>query len=140
MNSLKEVFGSLQEQDLVKQAQAEASQRYGIDMNDVDADLIKAAQDYDYMGRALAHTVMENIVKEAMEEEMPQASEKEKKKTLAETMAIARGEKKPAAKGEEEEDDEEEKSEKKASVRNAILQRMAEDPDYVSALVAKHYR
>ena len=140
MNSLKEVYSSLQEQDLVKEAQAQASQQYGIDMRGTDPELIKAAQDYDYMGRSLAHTVMENLIKQAMDEEMPGASSDEKKKTLEETMAMARGEKKSEKKDEDKDKEEKsEMSEKKASIRNAILERMAEDPDYVSALIAKHY-
>jgi len=148
MNSLKEVFVALNEQDHVKEAQAQASAQYGADFSNVDAELIKQAQDYDHIGRVLAHHVMADLVKEAMEEEMPEASEGEKEKAVAALMAKARGEKssesekkdeETKAKSEGEEDKGGEESEKKASIKAAILERMAEDPSYVSHLISKHY-
>jgi hypothetical protein len=142
MNSLKEVYGALSEVDHVKEAQAEASEQYGADFSDVNPELIKQAQDYDYIGRVLAHHVMADLVKEAVDEEAPEASEDEKKKQLAAIMAKARGEGGGEEKDDEKKDDEEEEgeeSEKKASIKAAILERMSHDPDYVSHLIAKHY-
>lgn len=145
MHSLKEVYVALNEQDHVKEAQAQATEQYGADFSDVPPELIKQAQDYDYIGRVLAHHVLADLVKEAMDEEMPEAGEDEKKKQLAAIMAKARGEKSEEGDAEKkkakESDDEEseEESEKKASIKAAILERMSEDPDYVSHLIAKHY-
>ena len=142
MNSLKEVLGALNEQDHVKEAQAQATEQYGADFSEVNPELIKQAQDYDYIGRVLAHHVMADLVKEAVDEEAPESSEEDKKKQLAAIMAKARGEKSEDDEGEGEDDEDEEKgeeSEKKASIKAAILQRMSQDPNYVSHLIAKHY-
>jgi hypothetical protein len=141
MQSLKEVLGVLNEHDHVKEAQAQATEQYGADFSDVDPELIKQAQDYDHIGRVLAHHVMADLVKEAMDEEMPGAGEGEKKKQLAAIMAKARGEKSEDDEDEDEKKkkDEGEEGEKKASIRAAIMDRMSQDPDYVSHLIAKHY-
>jgi len=155
MESLKEVYGKLTEQDHVKEAQAQATEQYGADFTGVDPDLIKQAQDYDHIGRVLAHHVMTDLVKEALEEEAPGADDDEKEDALAGIMAKARGEKSEddKDKGEDKESDEYKKKmkakeesgeggeegEKKASIKAAILDRMAQDPDYVSHLIAKHY-
>jgi hypothetical protein len=82
-----------------------------------------------------------------MDEEMPGASEEEKKDALSDIMAKARGESKKCedcGKEECECDKEEakgegEEGEKKASIKAAILEKMAADPNYVSHLIAKHY-
>lgn len=156
MNSLKEVFTAMQGRDHEKIAQAEAVAQHGPEFANVDAELLKQAQDYDHIGRVLAHHVFADMIKQAMDEEMPDASEDEKKEGLEALMSAARGEKKGEGgekdegekkdedegekKGEgEEKDEDEEEGEKKASVRNAILQRMASEPEYVSQLIAKHY-
>lgn len=144
MHSLKEVFGAMQAQDHEKLAQAEAVQQYGPGFAEVDPGLLKQAQDYDYIGRVLAHNVFSDMVKEAMEEAMPGASEDDKKKEVAKILAKATGQ---GGEDDEDEDDDEddegedegEESEKKAAVQAQILQRMAEDPEYVSYLVSKHY-
>ena len=135
MRSLKEVYGALTEADMEKAAEAG-----GYEYVEVDEALIKQAEDYDTCGRILAHTVFEEMVKEAVEEEaaaMGGAPEEEKKKKVMALLAKARGE---APKEEEEEEEEKgEEGEKKASIKSAILERMAHDPEYVSALIAKHY-
>jgi hypothetical protein len=136
MDSMKDVYFAMTEQDIVKEAEAYASEQFGTDMSNVDGELVKQAQDYDHIGRILAHQVLGDLVKEAMDEEMPAASEEKKKEEAAKLMAKARGE----SKGEDEEEDEEdEDTEKKASIQAAILERMGQDPDYVSHLVSKYY-
>lgn len=155
MESLKEVYGALTDQDHVKEAQAQATEQYGADFAGVDPELIKQAQDYDHIGRVLAHHVMTDLVKEALDEEAPGADEDEKENALAGIMAKARGEKSEDDKDEDKESDEYKKKmkakesegegeggeegEKKASIKAAILDRMAQDPGYVSHLIAKHY-
>jgi len=139
MDSFKDVYSAMVEQDFAKQAEAEVSEQFGIDMSNVDGELWKQAQDYDYIGRVLAHQVLGDLVKEAMEDEMPGASEEKKKEEADKLMAKARGEGGEEKKKEDEEDEAEEDSEKKASVTAAILDRMANDPAYVSYLVSKHY-
>jgi len=151
MNSLKEVFVAMQERDHEKLAQAQAAAQYGPQFAEVDADLLKQAQDYDHIGRVLAHSVFTDMIKDAMDAEMPDSSEEEKKEGLEAVMAAARGEKKPAAKDEKKEEKAEGskdskaeeamegEAEKKASLRAAVLERMAQDPEYVSQLIAKHY-
>jgi len=183
MNSLKEVFTTMQGQDHVKEAQAQAVAEHGPAFANVDAELIKQAQDYDHIGRVLAHNVFADLIKQAMDEEMPEASDDDKSKGLAALMAKARGEKsddKDKDKDDKDKDKdkvEEEKQamagmfgeggdkdkckkcshksckgdgcsdcpdckggEKEASVRDSVLRRMAQDPEYVSHLIAKHYR
>ena len=137
MDSFKEVYEALNEQDLVKEAEAQASEHFGADMSNVDSELIKQAEDYDHIGRVLAHQVLGDLVKEAMDEEMPGASEEDKDKEKEKLMAKARGEA-PAKKDEKEEKDDEE-TEKKASIASAIMDRMYEDPDYLNHLISKHY-
>lgn len=144
MNSLKAAYMAIIEQDHVKEAQAQATAQYGADFSDVNPELIKQAQDYDYIGRVLAHHVMADLVKEAMDEEMPEASDEEKKKGLEAIMAKARGEKSETSdeekkKKEGSSDEEEATKEKKASIKASILQRMGQDPNYVSYLISKHY-
>ena len=138
MSSLKDVYQSLVAVDHEKTARAQVAQTYGNEFADVNPELIKQAQDYDYVGRVLAHNVFSDLVKQAMDEDMPEASDEEKKKKLMALMAKARGE----GGGEEESEDKEEsdeEAEKKAHVAGLVLQRMSQDPEYVSALVAKYY-
>jgi len=140
MQSFKDVYFAMTEQDIVKEAEAQASEQFGTDMSNVDSDLVKQAQDYDYIGRVLAHQVLGDLVKEAMDEEMPEASEDKKKEEAAKLMAKARGEGGGEDEDKKKDDDEdEEETEKKASIKAAIMDRMAGDPDYVSHLIAKHY-
>jgi len=135
MDSLKDVYFAMTEQDHTKEAQAQNyDDGYGVD---VDPGLVKKAQDYDTVGRIMAHNVFTDLVKEAMDEAMPGAPEEEKKKELAKILAKAKGEK-PA---EGEDDEEEEKgpeAEKKASVQAAVLSRMQQDPEYVTYLLSKY--
>lgn len=137
MPSLKDVYVALADQDHVKEAQARAYQQHGPEFADVNPELLKQAQEYDYIGRVMAHSAMEDLLKQAADEEMPQADEDEKKKKIMALMAKARGE----GGGEEKKDEEEEsegEAEKKASIRNAILDRMQHDPNYLAAMVAKY--
>ena len=122
-------------------AQAQATQQFGTDMSGVDQGLQKQAQDYDHIGRVLAHHAFTDMVKEALDEEMAGDPEEEKKKALAAILAKARGEGGEKEEGEGKEEDKEEKEgddEKKASVKRAILQKMASDPEYAAYLAAKY--
>ena len=142
MNSLKEVYFALAEQDHVKLAQAQAAEQYGPDFSDIDPALIKQAQDYDTVGRIMAHNDFAEMIKEAVEEGMPGAPEEKKEDEVKKLLAKARGEA-PAEKEkeegeEEEEEEEEEEGEKKAAVKVAVLRRMQQDPEYVSYLLSKY--
>ena len=137
MPSLKDMYNVLVEADQEKYAAAQVAAEYGEEFVGVDEGLLKQAEDYDTVGRVLAHNVFTDLVKEAMEEEMPEASDEEKKKKLLEMMAKARGEAPPeGAKKDEEKGDE---AEKKAHVAGLVLERMSQDPEYVSALISKYY-
>jgi hypothetical protein len=137
MNSLKEVYASIAQQDHVKVAQARAVETGMPDLSGVDPGLIKQAQDYDHIGRILAHNVFADMLKTALDESAPEASDEEKALALAAMLAAANGEKPKEEEGKDEEKSEQE--EKKASIKAAILQRMAQDPEYVSAMVGKYY-
>ena len=140
MDSFKDVYSAMVEQDFAKEAAAQATEEFGFDVSNVDNDLIKQAQDYDHIGRVLAHQVLGDLVKEAMDEELPGASEEKKKEEAAKLMAKARGEGGgDEKKKDDEEDEQDEETEKKASITAQILERMAGDPDYVSHLISKHY-
>ena len=160
MNSLKEVLGVLNDQDHVKEAEALAHQE-GVEYVEVDEELLKQAQDYDHIGRVLAHHVFVDMVKQAVDEAMPGASEETKSDEAEKTYEKALGNEpkkcekcgkegcdggescpgkkdeggdKPAGEGDKEE------TSKEAAYRAAIIDKMASDPEYVSYLVAKHYR
>lgn len=144
MQSLKEVYGAMTHQDHVKVAQVRQArgERVPPDMSGVDPALLKQAQDYDQIGRVLAHHVFADLVKEAMDD-MP-LSEEEKAKELAKVLAMANGEA-PPKEGEGEKKEEEPKGEEaekkaaaKAKAKKKILKKMAEDPNYLSALISKH--
>ena len=140
MNSLKEVYANIAHQDHVKVAQVRAD-RGQVNTSDVDPGLLKQAQDYDAIGRILAHNVFGDMLKTALDESAPDASDEEKAKALAALLAAASGEK---PKESDESDDEaaadkDETSEKKAAVKAAVLKRMAKDPKYVSHLVGKYH-
>jgi len=136
MNSLKEVYATIAHQDHIKVAQY--NDQYGEpDYEGIDEGLLKQAQDYDHIGRILAHDVFADMLKTAADEMLPGASDEEKAKALAALLAMANG-KQPEGGGEEE-DEEGEQEEKKASIRAAVLHRMSQDPEYVSALVGKYY-
>lgn len=140
MDSMQAVYQAMVDMDHVKLAQADAVRQYGPAFADADPGLLKTAEDYDYIGRVLAHHVLADMVKQALDEEGGMSPE-EKAKRLAMLMGRARGEEGP---GEDEEEDEDKKDgepgeEKKAAVKAAILQRMANDPNYISHLVSKHY-
>lgn len=90
--SMQDQYEALVGLDLVKQAEAEASMQLGGNFAGANLELVKTAQDYDYIGRRLAHEVLTDLVKEALDEEMPDSSEEEKKKEGKKIMAKARGE------------------------------------------------
>lgn len=145
--SLRSIYNGMVELDFEKSAQAQVVNEYGPAFADADPDMIKKAADYDYAGRVLAHTVFTDLVKEAVDEEMPYASEDEKKKETDKVVAKAKGEKseeddeeyKKKMKGKDGKDGEEDgESEKTAALQHAILERMHNDPEYVQALIAKH--
>lgn len=140
MDSLKSVYNAIAEQDFEKEAQAQLVEDYGTEYAEVDPELVKQAADYDHIGRILAHNVFTDLVKEAMDED-PDASEDEKKKGFAAIMAKAKGEApaKDEKKDEKKDDEKDEESEKTAAYRQAVLERMYEDPEYVQALIAKHF-
>jgi hypothetical protein len=135
MQSLKDVYFAMADQDHTKLAQAQAVEEYGHDFADVDPGLVKQAQDYDTVGRVMAHNVFTDLVKEAMDEAMPGAPEEAKKKELAKILAKAKGEK---SEEEDEEDEGSPEAEKKAHVQAAIIGRMQQDPEYVSYLLSKY--
>lgn len=158
MNSLKAVFGAMQSRDHEKVAQVRAAQ--GLppvrDLRQVDPGLLKQAQDYDAIGRTLAHHVFADMVKTAVDEAMPGAGEADKQSAFEEAMASAMGGKKKEKKEGDEEDDSEyeEKTEPRESKEDSgeektsaakvrakkkkILAKMAADPQYVSRLISKH--
>lgn len=139
MNSLKEVYNNLAHQDHEKVAQYNAD--HGIqDYSDIDADLLKQAQDYDSIGRIMAHNAFGDMLKQAAEDALPGVSEEDKAKAIAALLAAANNE--PSAVTDEDEDEEgtaPSVAEKKASIRDAVLERMAQDPAYVAQLVGKYY-
>lgn len=149
MNSLKEVFGAMQSRDHVKVAAARAAR--GLppappSLADVDPELLKQAQDYDQIGRILAHHVFADMVKEAVDEAAPDASDEDKKKAVEEALAMARGEKKPDDEKKDDDKPKDGETEKQAAVRVAkmkkkklIMKKMAEDPAYIAQLVRKYY-
>jgi hypothetical protein len=139
MHSMQAVYQAMVEMDHVKEAQANAARRYGPSFAEADPGLLKTAEEYDTIGRVLARHVFADMVKQALDEEGGM-TEEEKAKRLAALMGRATGAG-TAAKEEEEEkkEGEEPGEEKKAAVKAAILQRMAEDPNYVSHLISKHY-
>lgn len=155
MNSLKAVFSAMQSRDHEKVAEVRAAQ--GLpppppDLSQVNPGLLKQAQDYDTVGRILARQVFADMVKEAVDESMPAASEEDKKSAFEEAMASAMGGKKEKKEGEDEreyserkpEEGEEKKEEEKQAAakikakKKKILAKMASDPQYVAKLVAKY--
>jgi hypothetical protein len=156
MNSLKEVFSAVTARDHEKVAQVRVAQGLPAqpDLSHTDPDLIKQAQDYDSIGRTLAHHVFADMVKQAVDEAMPDASEGDKKSAFEEAMAEAMSGKKAKKEGEDESEYEERKpssgdeekkdGEEKTSAaklkakKKKILAKMAQDPQYVARLVAKY--
>jgi len=139
MNSMKDVYHAMLEQDQVKVAQVQAETRLGANLSNVDQELVKQAQDYDHIGRVMAHHAFADMVKEALDEEMAGEPEEKKKEALDAILAKAKGEKKDEDEDEDEDEEEEdEEEEKKASVQRAILEKMAADPDYAAYLVGKY--
>lgn len=145
MNSLKEVYSGLVQQDHVKVAQVRAAQGLPpqVDLSQVDPGLLKQAQDYDRIGRILAQHVFVDLIKEAVDE--AGVPEEKKEDEVAKLLAMANGEKpKEEAKAHEGEEtpaeEKKEEEEKKAAAKQRILAKMAQDPQYVSYLISKHAR
>lgn len=141
MNSLKEVYSGLVQQDQVKVAQVRAAQGLPpqVDLSQVDPGLLKQAQDYDRIGRILAQHVFVDLIKEAVDE--AGVPEEKKDEEVAKLLAMANGEKPKEEEAKEEAPAEEKKEEeKKASAKRRILAKMAQDPQYVSYLISKHAR
>ncbi len=137
--SLKAVYLDVVQRDHEKVAQARAAQGLPpqVDLSQVDPELLKQAQDYDQVGRILAHHVMADIIKEAMDE--AGVPEEKKEEALEDAMATARGEKKDDKdKDKKKDEDKGEEGEKKEAMKQQILAKMAKDPAYVAKLVAKH--
>lgn len=139
--SLKAVYGSLVEQDHIKVAAARqaAGLPPQVDMSQVDPGLMKQAQDYDKIGRILAHHVFADLCKQAIDE--AGVPEEKKDAELERLLSQANGEK-PAEKKDDKkpEDKSDAEGEKKEAAKKAILNRMAKDPVYVSKIVAKHQK
>ena len=137
MDSLKDVYFAMVDQDHVKVAQAQAVEQYGQDFSGVDPALLKQASDYDAIGRKMATDAFSDMVKEAMDEAMPYASKEEKKKEADKVIAKAKGEKSDDD-DDDDYDDKGEESEKKAQVKIAVLRQMQQDPEYVAQLLSKY--
>jgi hypothetical protein len=145
MQSLKEVFNGMQALDHVKVAQVRAAQGLPpqVDLSQVDPALLKQAQDYDQIGRILAHRAFADMLKEAIDAS-PIPDDK-KDEELARLMGQANGEKKKDEKKEDDKDKKDEpEGEKKEAAKKAvmkkkkeILAKMAQDPNYVAHLIAK---
>ena len=144
METMKEVLENLYAEDQVKIASAEAEEQLGVPLAGVDPELVKQAQEYDFIGRVLAHNAFADLVKEALDEEMAGEPEDKKKEALQSILAKARGDKKPEDEKKPEGDkkpadkEDEEEAEKKAAVRQAVLDKMASDPEYAAYLAAKY--
>lgn len=138
MESLREIFSAMEATDQEKVASAEHEEASGF-----DEELIKQAQNYDQIGRVLAHHAFADMVKQAVDED-EEASEDEKKKRFKKMMRKARGEKSDEDEDEDkkkskEDKEKDEEGEKKASaMKGAILERMANDPEYLQYLMNKH--
>lgn len=149
MNSLKEVYQGVVQRDHEKVAAARAAQGLPpqVDLSQVDPELLKQAQDYDLTGRILAHHVMADLIKEALDE--AGVADDKKDAMLADAMAAARGEKKDDKDkkddgdkkdddADKKDDEKKEEAEKMAAATRRILEKMAKDPTYVAQLAAKH--
>jgi len=118
MNSLKEVYQALSQTEKVAEEQQ-------AELSDQEKVAYQQASDYDTVGRVLAHQVYGDMVKQA-----------------AAHLPEGHGEGNRHSDGFPCSDDcggyvADESSEKVAYVKQQILERMAQDPDYVAALVAK---
>ena len=125
MNSLKDVYYKLVEQEEKVAAAAAAPNRAGVD--DQTKLAMQQAMDYDQVGRELARHVFSDVVKEATEQ-----------------LPVGHG---PGHKHEdgfpcpphcEHHGHGAAHAEKKASLQRAILSRMERDPHYVAELVARY--
>ena len=120
MNSLKEVFEGIRNADQQKTAAVQEQEQPQAEVED---GAMKTAADYENIGRALAHTVFEDLVKEAVAQ-MPEGHgdgyRHDDGVPCTEECAEHGG------------------GEKTAAAKTAILERMASDPNYVAHLIAKH--
>ena len=87
METMKEVLENLYAEDQVKIASAEAEEQLGVPLAGVDPELVKQAQEYDFIGRVLAHNAFADLVKEALDEEMAGEPEDKKKEAQPEDLS-----------------------------------------------------
>ncbi|RKX67339.1 MAG: hypothetical protein DRP42_00645 [Tenericutes bacterium] len=140
MATLAQIFGTMTEQDVVKEAQVEELDE-GVQY---DEDTLEKAAEYDEIGRRLAHQMWDQVqgdpdlFKEAMGDQLPPA--------LAAVAAKASGkaeekeEEKSEKKDEGDEDDEEDKKklEKLQEKKAAVLQAMQDDDEYLGYILDKY--
>src|SRR5574343_506811 len=120
MNSLKEVYQSLdQTEKVAEEQQVEVAEQTKL--------AYQQAMEYDEVGRALARQVYGDMVKSAAAH-LPEGHGEGFRHSDGWPCADDCGGYTQQAEG----------NDKVASVKEAILERMAQDPDYVAALIAKH--
>lgn len=143
MNSLKEVYGNMVQRDHEKVAQARAAHGLPPAMDQYSPELVKQAQAYDQIGRIMAHQAYVDLIKQAMDEAgiPPEMQEEELAKLLA--GGEKKEEKKEESKAEEKEKEEggeakEAMARKRLAAKKKIMAKMAQDPEYVSRLIAKY--
>ena len=124
MNSLKGVYASLVAQEKLA-AEKAADSTAGMD--DQTKLAMQQALDYDLVGRRLAHQVFDDLMKEATAE-MP----------VGHGPGHRHEDGRPCAPHCEHHGKAREHAEKRASLEHDILARMAQDPAYVSELIARH--
>lgn len=126
MNSLKDVYSRLVEHEKLAAAQA-GGRNQPVDEQTKLA--MQQASDYDLVGRVLARQVFDDLVKEATAH-LPVGHGPGHKHQDGAPCNERCAEHRPGA----------EHAEKRASLERSILDRMARDPAYVAALVARHQR
>ena len=124
MKSLKEVYASLTEVEKQAAAQENATpEQLWENLSDQEKLAWQQAQDYDQVGRILAHQVYDGLAKEA-----------------AAYPSVGHGEGTVHEDGQPCSPDCEVvvEYEKHAALRQLVLDKMASDPNYVAQLIAKH--
>src|SRR5690349_80301 len=124
MESLRDVYLNLVEQEKVA-AQAGSEPAAGVDEQAKLA--MEQAYEYDQVGRALAHQVFYDLAKEASAH-LP----------VGHGSGQRHEDGMPCHPGCKEHGKGVQHGEKRAALQQAILAKMAADPEYVAALVAKH--
>jgi hypothetical protein len=101
---------------------------------EVPAELVKMAQEYDEIGRGLARQVWNDMAKEAMPVGHGPGSKHEDGEACPPSCSMHKKDDDEDDKGDEEEGG----KEKKASLKAAILNKMASDPKYLSYIINKY--